>query len=532
MAFSLRTVVDVLKSNNLLHELIAGDLWTTDCDNLGPQADLSFEDISYDTRKVSESTLLFCKGNFKPTYLDGLDALSCYVAQTDMSEHTKALGIVVSDVHKAMALLSAEFYGHPEKQLTMIGITGTKGKTTTAYYVHHLLAQLTGHKTALLSSVDNCVDGKTYVESQLTTPESLDLFHLLREAVDNGMTHMVMEVSSQSYKVNRVFGLTFDVGAFLNISPDHISPIEHPTFEDYFSCKRQLISRSRRVVLGADTKHANLLLSDARAVGTPVTTFALRSSQIFTADTPANVKNAADFVAIPEDERHEKFAILHEGELLASVSLAMEGDFNDENVAAAYAIVEAAGFSLSEPATRAVLPSVNTVAVSGRMEHFEDHAGTPGSAGMVAIVDFAHNYLSTKVLVDFVYTRYGEKNPRITLISGSSGNKAFDRREGIVKAAQDRIAEFIFTADDTDSEPVENVCRDMLSHVTNPAVKAQIILDREQAIRQAVADARENSDRFNVILVIGKGNEQWLKVHNKHVAYAGDDRVIRELFAA
>ena len=131
-----------------------------------------------------------------------------------------------------------------------------------------------------------------------------------------------------------------------------------------------------------------------------------------------------------------------------------------------------------------------------------------------------------------MYTRYGEKNPRITLISGSSGNKAFDRREGIVKAAQDRIAEFIFTADDTDSEPVENVCRDMLSHVTNPAVKAQIILDREQAIRQAVADARENSDRFNVILVIGKGNEQWLKVHNKHVAYAGDDRVIRELFAA
>jgi UDP-N-acetylmuramoylalanine-D-glutamate ligase len=93
--------------------------------------------------------------------------------------------------------------------------------------------------------VDNCLDGHTYVESDLTTPESMDAFRMMREAVDNGMEYLVMEVSSQAYKVDRVFGLTFDVAAFLNISPDHISPIEHPTFEDYLHCKRQIVKNCR-----------------------------------------------------------------------------------------------------------------------------------------------------------------------------------------------------------------------------------------------------------------------------------------------
>ena len=98
----------------------------------------------------------------------------------------------------------------------------------------------------MFSSVDNCLDGHTYVESDLTTPESMDAFRMMREAADNGMKYLVMEVSSQAYKVDRVYGLTFDVAAFLNISPDHISPIEHPTFEDYLYCKRQIIvTRSR-----------------------------------------------------------------------------------------------------------------------------------------------------------------------------------------------------------------------------------------------------------------------------------------------
>lgn len=119
----------------------------------------------------------------------------------------------------------------------------------------------------MFSSVDNCLDGHTYVESDLTTPESMDAFRMMREAADNGMKYLVMEVSSQAYKVDRVYGLTFDVAAFLNISPDHISPIEHPTFEDYLYCKRQIIVNAKSLVLGADSLHADLLREDAEAAG-------------------------------------------------------------------------------------------------------------------------------------------------------------------------------------------------------------------------------------------------------------------------
>ncbi|MCT3442337.1 UDP-N-acetylmuramoylalanyl-D-glutamate--2,6-diaminopimelate ligase, partial [Limosilactobacillus fermentum] len=117
--------------------------------------------------------------------------------------------------------------------LTVIGYTGTKGKTTSVYFTRHVMAKALGKVVAQLSSIDECLDGETFIPAHLTTPESLDLFRMMKEAVDNQMKYLVMEVSSQAYKKSRVFGLPLDIGVFLNISPDHISPVEHPSFEDY-----------------------------------------------------------------------------------------------------------------------------------------------------------------------------------------------------------------------------------------------------------------------------------------------------------
>ena len=337
MPLTLRTAARLLSDHGLLREVIHDDRWMMQVPD-DPADDVPFSAITYDTRTVGGGSLLVCKGRFRPEYLDGLDrrGLAAYVADTDYSAVVDAPGLIVDDPRKALSLLSAEFYGRPQDELTVIGITGTKGKTTTAYLTQAILNAHSGGRCALFSSVDNCLDGHTYEESDLTTPESLDAFRMMRQAADNGMRYLVMEVSSQAYKVHRVHGLTFDIGAFLNISPDHISPIEHPTFEDYLHCKRQLITNSKTLVVNAE---------------------------------------------------------------------------------------------------------------------------------------------------------------------------------------------------DTDTEPYEDICNDMMRHVTDPDVDARIVVDRVTALTEAIRDARGNPERRDMVLVIGKGHERWIKDRNRHMPYEGDDKVVARLLS-
>ena len=418
------------------------------------------------------------------------------------------------DPRRMMAVLSARLYGDPGGRMTLVGITGTKGKTTTSYFTQALINAVSGGKAALFSSVDNCLDGHTYVESDLTTPESMDAFRMMREAADNGMEYLVMEVSSQAYKVDRVYGLTFDVAAFLNISPDHISPIEHPTFEDYLYCKRQIIANAKSLVLGADSLHADLLREDAEAAGIGVTTFALHDAD--------NAGTSADVVAWPADPAHASFHIADGDQALGDYHLSIDGDFNYLNAAAAIAIAHAVGVSLDDAGA---LHAIESVRIAGRMEQFRDP-----QSNTLAIVDYAHNYASVTALLDFVYERWGEENPRITLVTGSAGNKAYDRRKEIVEAAENRIANFIFTAEDTDTEPFIDICMEMQGYITNKDVASTVISDRPTAITNAIYDARAHADRFNILLIIGKGNERWIKDHHKHVPFDGDDHVVERMF--
>lgn len=515
MALTLASAAQLLEQHHLLREIIAGERWTLDSSAID-QHDQPFGNVTYDTREVTDGTLLFCKGNFKASFLHGIDdcGLAAYVAQTDYSAETKAPGLIVNDVRKAMSLLAAEFFGRPQEQLTVIGITGTKGKTTTAYFAQAVLNAYSDGKCALFSSIDNCLDGHTYVESALTTPESLDAFRMMHEAVANGMKYLVMEVSSQAYKVNRVYGLTFDVAAFLNISPDHISSIEHPTFEDYLYCKRQITKNCRTLVLGTDCAHADLIREDARRAQVPVVTFALRSDQD---------SNDSDFVALPDLNNASQYIFQEHGKAIGDFSLELEGGFNAANAATAIALAREAGVPEDSPAFAAL----EHVRISGRMEHFANSDGS-----IVAYVDYAHNFVSTRTLIDFVSRKYADRNPRITVVTGSVGDKAVDRREGIINGAQERADRIILTSEDTVKEPMIDILNEMRSYITNPRVSSEIVLDRAKAIEQAVAEAEQTAQQgqFNVVLVIGKGEEQWIKVEGKHAPYEGDGHVIRRLF--
>ncbi|WP_418969829.1 UDP-N-acetylmuramoyl-L-alanyl-D-glutamate--2,6-diaminopimelate ligase [Alloscardovia omnicolens] len=449
-----------------------------------------FDHMAYASNEVTASTLLVCKGAFKDAYMRDAASrgLQWYVADHEFDSHIagQAQALVVSNTRQALAVLAQEFYDHPERQLFTVGITGTKGKSTTAYFTHAIFNDYFTHKTALISSVDNCTDGVTYVESDLTTPESLDLYRMLREAVDNGLTHAVIEVSSQAYKVDRVFNLHFNVGAFINIFPDHISPLEHPSFEDYFACKRQIIRHSDAMVLGAGIEHREEI-----------------DATITDAQVPAYFVDAS---SIARDR----------------IVLDMPGDFNYDNVAIAVKIAELAGV----PSDSSSLEAANHVSISGRMEVF--HGSHTDNKNVVAIVDYAHNGISLTTLLDYVDSTYSSHNPHITVVTGSAGDKAVNRRVDMVQAAQHRIDYFIFTAEDTNTELVEDICAQMDAAVSDERVQHEIILDRTQAVETALHNAAQQP-RLAVVLVIGKGDERWIKLHNKHVPYEGDDAIVQRV---
>lgn len=241
---TIETVIQILKNDHNFREVISnGQLHYS-------YMGLSFTQLSYDSRDVSPETLFFAKGaQFKKEYLETAiqNGLAFYVSEIDYEVDIPVL--MVNDIKQAMGLIAMDFHGHPEKKLQLLAFTGTKGKTTAAYFAYHILKE--EHKPALLSTMNTTLDGKTFFKSKLSTPESLDLIAMMAQAVKNGRTHLIMEVSSQAYLVKRVYGLTFDVGVFLNITPDHIGPIEHPTFEDYFYHKRLLLEHSKTVIINS-----------------------------------------------------------------------------------------------------------------------------------------------------------------------------------------------------------------------------------------------------------------------------------------
>ncbi|MGT2933223.1 UDP-N-acetylmuramoyl-L-alanyl-D-glutamate--L-lysine ligase [Streptococcus catagoni] len=477
---TIEKTIELLKEDHNFREVIA------DGNYHYYYSGLSFEKLSYDSRKTDSQTLFFAKGrDFKVDYLKDAvtNGLKAYISEVDYEIGIPA--ILVSNIKHAMSLIAMAFYNNPQDKLKLLAFTGTKGKTTAAYFAYHILKE--SHKPAMLSTMNTTLDGKTFFKSQLTTPESLDLFKMMADCVANGMTHLIMEVSSQAYLVGRVYGLQFDVGVFLNISPDHIGPIEHPSFEDYFYHKRLLMHNSRAVIVNSGMDHFDIL-----------------SQEVADQDHDFYGKHSDN--AITDSQA---FSFTVKGKIAASYDINLIGRFNQENAIAAGLACLRLSASLED-----IKKGIAKTSVPGRMEVLTHPSGAK------VFVDYAHNGDSLEKLVSVVEEH---QKGQISLIIGSTGNKGESRRADFGQVINKHPhLKVILTADDPNYENPELISQEIASHVDRSVT---IIVDREEAIKEGLKNCQATGD---ALIIAGKGADAYQIVKGQKMDYAGDKAIAQK----
>lgn len=438
--------------------------------------------VSYDSREVVPGTLFLCKGaHFKGEFLQSAKdrGAIAYVSTAPYPEVDLPC-IPVNDMRAAIAPLADLFYDHPSGKLKVIGITGTKGKSSTAYYLKHILDGLEEGlgrpETAVISSIDT-YDGVERFESHITTPDAVDLQRHFANAAASGIGYLTMEVSSQALKYHRSLCTDFAAACFLNIGEDHISPIEHPDFEDYFTSKLRIFRQGAVNCVNLDCDHAGRVLEAARAAGKPIITFSQKdpSAQVY-----------ADQVR--KEGRDILFHVRAEG-LDRTFRLTMPGLFNVENALAAISICLA--LHIPEDAIYAGLLRAR---VPGRMEVYANADDT-----VVAIVDYAHNRMSFETLFSSVKKEYPGR--RVVAVFGCPGKKAYDRRQALGEVSGNCSDLVILTEEDAGEEDPEAISKEIAQYVKCPCV---IQNNRGEAIRQAILGCGRTP---SVLLITGKGAE-------------------------
>lgn len=466
---------------------------------LAGTADTEVSEVVYDSRKVVPGCVFVCLSGTRVDSHRFAGEAAQKGARVLVTEHEIPMpeGVCVlqtADSRQALALLSAARFGWPSRKMTCIGVTGTKGKTTTTYMIRAIL-EAAGKKTGLIGTAGAVIGDQVYPTAN-TTPESYELQRYFSMMADAGCEYMIMEVSSQGLKMHRTDGIEFDYGIFTNISRDHIGPGEHADFEEYLYWKSQLLNRCRVGLVNRDDPHFQEI---AEGKSCRLFTFSLDREADFTADNIRYVSEP-DFVGVDFD--------VH-GACEMEVRVSVPGRFNVSNALAAVSVC-----SFLDLPREHVCHALEHLQVNGRMEIVYS------SPRCTVLVDYAHNAVSMESLL----TTLREYRPkRLVCVFGCGGNRSKDRRYSMGEIGG-RLADLcILTADNSRYEKTEDIIADIRGSLEKTGGAYLEIPDRREAIAYSIVHSRPG----DMIAVIGKGHEDYQEIEGVRYPFL-DRQVIEE----
>lgn len=403
--------------------------------------------------------------------------------------------VETDDTRLAYALMSAAWFGYPAEKLFTIGITGTKGKTTTTYMIRNVLESC-GHKTGLIGTIETII-GDEHKPAHNTTPESYEIQESFAKMVEAGCEAVVMEVSSQGLMLNRTAGIQFNIGVFTNIEPDHIGPNEHSSFEDYLSCKAKLFRQCDIGIVNADDEHVDRILANATC----------RVEKYGFSET-ADIRAADKKLLYEHGKLGTKYHV--SGLVNLDIELCMPGNFSIYNSLCAIAVTR--HFNVDEQRLKKALYDVR---VRGRIDIVDLAEVNASRRDFTIMVDYAHNAMALESLLKTLK----EYNPkRIVTVFGCGGNRDRDRRFEMGEVSG-RLSDFtIITSDNPRNEEPDAIIADIVTGISRTPGRHVEIADRREAIKYAV----DNAQPGDVIVVAGKGHEDYQEI--KGVKHHMDDR--------
>lgn len=488
------------------------------------QGDMETEvrDIIYDSRKIAKDTLFVCMVGAVTDghkYIPDAIQKGASVIVLEKADEAEQIPenitvLKVESARRALALMSAALFDYPDRKLITIGLTGTKGKTTTTYMIKNVL-EMAGKKVGLIGTIGALI-GDEQIPSKNTTPESYELHRMFAAMVDAGCEYVVMEVSSQGLKLDRTAGIYFDYGVFTNLSPDHIGPAEHASFEEYLECKSLLFKQCRVGIVNADDAHWEEILKGHTC---EVRTFSA-------------AENAAASIAGGTDVPKEGGAAWKDGEKRVDLAAFDVGFINEEGKLGMHfavcgcmecqakvhipgrfsvynSLVTMLVCHLAGIPEEAILEGLEKVQVKGRVEML------PVSKDYYVIIDYAHNEVSTRS----VLTTLLEYHPkRLICVYGGGGDRSKLRRYDMGEVTGEMADLSVLTCDNPRSEEIRDINNDIKVGLARKGGKYIEIDDRKEAIAYCITNARPG----DMIVLLGKGHEDYQEI--KGVKYHFDER--------